>query len=90
MKAEYNTLVLTVDKENFYIGLVTIHYYPPWWPNWFDHGAPISVDALGCGMSVVRGLTGTSRKVSWGTAVTKGFLTESAYFSSCISHSTAS
>ena len=62
-----------------------------WWPSCLDRGALINVDAPGCGTSVVRGLMGTSRKVfAWGTVVPKGFLAESAYFSSRTSHSTAS
>ena len=35
----------------------------PWWPSCLDSGALINADAPGCGTSVVRGPTGTSRKV---------------------------
>ena len=53
----------------------------PWLPSCLDRGTLINVDASGCGTYVVRG---SSRKVflSWGTVVPKGFLAESAYFSS--------
>ena len=63
-----------------------------WWPSWLDRDALINVDAPGFGTSVARGPTGhkLGKFSSWGTAVPKGFLTESAYFSSRISHSAAS
>ena len=55
-----------------------------------DLGAQINVEAPGCGMSVVRGLTAqVGRFSSWGAVVPKGFLAESAYFLSHICHSIA-
>ena len=35
----------------------------PWWSSCLDRGALMNVDAPGCGTLVVRGPTGTSRKV---------------------------
>ena len=51
-----------------------------------DRGALINVDAPGCGTLVVRGPTKHKYEgfSSWGTVVPKGFLAESAYFSSRI------
>ena len=59
--------------------------------SWLDSSALINVDAPGCGTSVVQGPRGTSKNVSsWSTVVPKGFLTESAHFTSQTSHSAAS
>ena len=59
------------------------------WPSCLDRGALINADAPGCGGSRPDGAQ-VGRFSSWGTVVPKGFLTESAYFSSRISHSAAS
>ena len=53
----------------------------PWWLSWLDRGALIN-DATECGTSVVRGPTG--HKWEGFHPVPKGFLAESAYFSSHI------
>ena len=64
-------------------------FYLPWWPSCLDCGALINVDAPRCGgLRPDRAHVG--RFSSWGTVVSKGFLVESAYFSSHIRHSTAS
>ena len=64
----------------------------PSWLDMLDRGTIINVGAPGCGTSVVRGLTGHKCEgfLSWGKVVPNRFLGESAYFSSCISHSTVS
>ena len=61
----------------------------PWCPN---QCALINVEAPGFGTLVVQGSNGAkeARFQSWDTAVPKGFIAESAYFSSRISHSEAS
>ena len=76
----------------YYVLSVSEVFDLPRWPCWLDRCALFSASAPGCGMSVVQGPEGArvGSFSSWGTAVYKGFLTETAYFSLRVSHSAMS